>query len=148
MIGSMIPEYKEEIGEVNIEKAFSQIREGVNEISTEFDEMLPLNPEYYNRLIVSLPEILTDFHIEFFHPTKDEFNWLQKRDKIGITYLDTTVAIPPCDGEFYYINNICDPEEKLDSGIEQNPDCKGITLIENWNILFGNGTTVIPLIKV
>ena len=147
LIGTMIPEYKEELGEVNIEAAFSQIQESLNEISNEFDGILPLNPELDNRLVIYLPEILTDFHLEFFHPTKEEFEWLVKRDKIGILALEGGDGCIPDGGEFYFVNSICDPLEKVNSEIEENPEYQGMTNIEKWNHLLG-GAFSTKLIKV
>lgn len=147
MIGSLVPEYKEELEDVDTMTAFSQIRKEIAEISTELEGMLSGEGELDNRTVISIPEILTDFHIELLKPAEDDLRWIGSCNNIGI-------LVSPCFGgccngigEFLTVDKLYDTNVNVDSGLgetqgyciqseEENP-----CYLEEYRM-------VIPLIKV
>lgn len=146
MIAKTDPVYKEELEEgVDTVMAFSEISKGIKEISEQYDEVMSIDYSIRNeekRLLLSIPEILTDFHIEIFQESEEDLSWLNDSKEIGIMADD---GIEGCGGpdEFYSVRKFCDPKEEG----EVHFGIKDPSPLEEWNNLRGLGM-VVPLIQV
>lgn len=137
-------EFKDEYEEdLNIEEAFKEFQAGLDELANEYDNVIASKDEE-KRFIISVPELLTDFHIEILKVCEDDLNWMENANKIGIL---ASYQVEGCGafGEFLQVQQFCNQAEHVDSETEENSDCIGMTLVEKWNHLVGNGC-IVPLL--
>ena len=139
-------EIMEELEEVSLQKAEKEIKEGIREIETDLEKILKAEG-MERRLIVTIPEILTDWHIEIFGPEKIDA-YPVKDNKIAVLASDMMEGCGP-GGEFLEVVQIVSPEEDEDfSEIDYELNRSSYDLydamngIEKWNSLVGEGTIV------
>lgn len=145
LLAKVNPEYKEDLdGEVDSAVAFSQIKEGIMDLSEQYDTVMSAEYQESNaekRLVISIPEILTDYHIEILPVSDEEFPWLLESNQIGVM-ADSGMEGCGGDGEFFSVCQICDPKEE----VEEYYGFKEPSALEEWNNLIGEGS-IVPLIK-
>lgn len=145
LLAKTSPEYRKELEEgVDSAKALSEIEEGINEFSVEYDSLLSarsLTDLDDLRLIISIPEILTDYHIEILPIGSYEISWMEEKKEIGIM---AHAALEGCGApaEFYSVCKVCDPIEE----VEVIFGIKDPSPLEEWNNLVGEGS-IVPLLK-
>ena len=144
LLANDVPEFREELEDnVNVEEALEQSENRLKFLSDEYFEVMS-SKHGEKRFVVEIPEILTDFHIEILTPDKKDGEWMAIADEIGIL---AAYGVEGCggDGEFLEVQQICNPSEIVNSEIEENPNCIGMTIVEKWNPLVDEGS-VVPVI--
>lgn len=139
-------EIMEELEEVNLQKAEKEIKEGIREIETDLQKILKAEG-MERRLIVTIQEVLTDWHIEIFGPEKIDA-YPVKDNKIAVLASDMEEGCG-AGGEFLEVVQIVSPDEDEDfSEIDyelNRSSCDpydAMNGIEKWNSLVGEGTIV------
>ena len=144
-------EVMEELEEIYGPKAEMEIEEGIEEIKPALDSLMnnngANNEESERRLIVTVPELLTDWHIEIFGSEKIEA-YPVKDNKIGVLASDIVEGCGP-GGEFLEVVQIVSPDEddeiaelNYQLGTVSGDPLDAMSGIEKWNTLVGEGSIV------
>lgn len=141
LLATAVPEFREELeNNINIEEAFDQSE---NQLRFLIDQYLDLmsSKEREKRIVIEIPEILTDFHIEILTTDVKDIEWIKQAEEIGILAI---YGVEGCtgDGEFLEVQQICNPLEKVNPETEDNPECINMTIVEKWNYLVDEGSVV------
>ena len=139
-------EIMEELEEINLQQAEKDIKEGIREIKADLEKILKEEGQE-RRLIITVPEILTDWHIEIFGPEKIDA-YPVKDNKIAILASDIVEGCGPR-GEFLEVVQIVSPDEDEDfseidyelNRISCDP-FEAMSGVEKWNSLVGEGSIV------
>lgn len=139
-------EIMEELEEINLQQAEKDIKEGIREIKSDLEKILKAEGQE-RRLIVTVPELLTDWHIELFGPEKIE-SYPVKDNKIAVLASDLVEGCGP-GGEFMEVVQIVSPDEDEDfseidyelNRISCDP-FETMSGVEKWNSLVGEGSIV------
>ena len=134
----------EELEEIDLLKAENEIIEGIQEINPDLERILKTE-EADRRLMVTVPELLTDWHIEIFGPEKTD-SYPVKDNKIGVLACDKLEGCGP-GGEFMEVVQIVSPDEDEDfseidyelTRISCDP-FETMSGVEKWNSLVGEGS--------
>lgn len=131
LMGCMIQGIYEELADLNPIETVQYIKE-------EVEEAISLGVEG-NRMVISLPEILTDFHIEFLGDVGEGEKWLLDSEEAGIVAIDIPEGCAGS-GEFLQVVQLENPNEDIP---EEFKKVDGYTNpIERWDNLVGEGVIV------
>lgn len=136
----------DELEEINLQKAEKEIIKGIQEIKSDLEKILKVEGQE-RRLIITVPELLTDWHIELFGPEKIE-SYPVKDNKIAVLASDIVEGCGP-GGEFLEVVQIVSPDEdeefsEIDyelNRISCDP-FEAMSGVEKWNSLVGEGSIV------
>ena len=131
MMGTMVQDIQEELSHLNPFETLENIKAEVEEVFYAGLED--------DRLVISLPEIFTDFHIEFLGEIGKEEKWLLDSEEAGIMAIDIPEGYPGA-GEFLQVVQLENPNESYSEEFEDMECYKNS--IEKWDNLIGEGVIV------
>lgn len=131
-MASMIEEFKDDIYDINTSEVWEKIKE-------ELKEEISLISEENNRLVIGVPEVFSDYHIEILGEIGEDKKWLLDSEEAGIMATDIPEG---CGGrgEFLEVVQLVNPKENLLEEHDQGEDYE--TPIEKWDALVGEGVIV------
>ena len=131
-MASMVEEYKDEIYDINTSEVWEKIKE-------ELEEEISLMSEDNDRLVIGVPEVFTDYHIEILGEIGEDKKWLLDSEEAGIMATDIPEG---CGGrgEFLEVVQLVNPKENFLEEHDKGEDYE--TPIEKWDTLVGEGVIV------